>query len=174
MLRLPVFLLSATLLLPAAACAADLLPLERGARDIGLSGTVYVTHDSPQDLFGFIDFRGGYYVARGQQLGVGATVFAYSRVQDMYMSGFYRYMLTKGDRRLVPFVGASAGANVSHFDQFGTGRSLMVRGEMGVRYLPGGKCAFDVAYNFMWRDKATVGFTGPTTSILTFGISRTF
>jgi hypothetical protein len=52
-------------LLPAAHLAApDDLPLKRGAREVGANGTNYVTHDSPEDPFGVICLRGGYYVAK--------------------------------------------------------------------------------------------------------------
>lgn len=175
-LRLQPCLILATglLLSPALSPAADDSPLPRGTRELGLSGTIYVTHDSPEDLFGVITLRGGYYVAKKQQVGIDATVFAYSRIQDTYLSGFYRYVFAGTERRLAPFVGGSAGANISHFYYIGSQHSLIVRGEVGVRYLMTSKFSLDVAYNLMYRRNATVGFTGTTSSILTFGFSRTF
>ncbi len=118
--------------------------------------------------------RGGCYFAKKQEVGIDATVFAYSRIQDAYLSGYYRYVFAGGERRVAPFVGASAGANVSQFNYVGSGRSLIVRGEVGVRFLMTSKFSLDVAYNLMYRRNATVGLTGTTSSIVTFGFSRTF
>jgi hypothetical protein len=176
MLRLPTGLLLATtlVLLPALSCAADESPLPRGTREVGLSGTVYLTHDSPEDLFGVIGLRGGYYVAKNQQVGVDATVFAYSRIQDVYLSGFYRYIFAGHGRRLAPFIGGAVGANVSQFGYIGSERSLITRGEFGVRYRMTGKCWLDISYNLMYRKDANLGFTGSTSSIITFGFTRTF
>jgi len=168
-------LLSAGLLLSTTlSSAADDSPLPGGTKELGLSGTVYVTHESPEDLFGVVTLRGGYYVGRNHQVGVDATVFAYSRVQDTYLSGFYRYIFLRGERRIAPFVGAAAGANVSRFDYLGGQNSLIVRGEGGLRFMMSSKFAFDVSYNLMYRRHAEVGFTGRTSSILTFGFSRIF
>ena len=114
-------------LLPALSSAGDNSTLERGTKELGLSGTVYVTHDSPADLFGVVGIRGGYYFARRQQVGVDATVFAYSRIQDTYLSGFYRYIFAGSERRLAPFLGESAGANVAHFNYVGSEHSLIMR-----------------------------------------------
>src|SRR5262245_60888247 len=118
------FLIADGLLFPALSNAADDSILPRGTRELGLSGIAFVTHDSPQDLFGVATARAGYYVAARHQIGVDATVFAYSRIQDTYLSGFYRYVHARGDRRIAPFAGAAAGTNLSHFDQFGTQHSL--------------------------------------------------
>ena len=167
-------LLAVGLLFPALLSAADDSPLPRGAREIGLSGTIYVTHDSPEDLFGVVTLRGGYYIANRQQVGVDATVFAYSRVQDTYLSGFYRYFFARRERRLAPFVGASAGANVARFNYWGGQNSLIARGEVGVRYMLTNKFGFDAAYNLMYRRDTDFGLTGSTSSILTFGFSHTF
>lgn len=162
------------LLFPVLACAADESPLPRGTKELGLSGTIYVTHDSPEDLFGVVTVRGGYYVAKKQQVGIDATVFAYSRIQDTYLSGFYRYVFAGSERRLAPFVGASAGANLTHFDYIGSQRSLIVKGEAGLRCMMTRKFSLDVSYNLMYRKDAELGFTGTTSSILTFGFARIF
>ena len=161
-------------LLPALSCAADVSNLSRGTKEIGLSGTIYVSHDSPEDVFGVATFRGGVYVAKRHLVGVDATVFAYSRIQDTYLSGFYRYIFGGREGRVVPFVGASAGSNLSHFDYFGTQHSLIVRGEVGVRFLMTSRFSLDVAYNLMYRRDDTMGFTGKTASVVTFGFSRRF
>jgi hypothetical protein len=161
-------------LFPALSSGADDSPLPRGTREVGLSGIVYVTHDSPEDLFGLITVRGGYYIAKRQQVGIDATVFAYSRIQDTYLSGFYRYVFAGGERRLAPFVGAAAGANLSHFDVYGSQHSLIVRGEAGVRYMMSGKWGLDVSYNLMYRRHAVEGLTGAATSVLTFGFARSW
>jgi len=155
-------------------CAADYSLLPRGTREIGLSGIAYVTHDSPEDIFGVVTFRGGYYVAKNHQVGVDATLFAYSRIQDAYLSGFYRYVFAGHERRLCPFVGAAAGANVSHFEYIPTGRSLLISGEAGVRYRMTRAFSFDVTYDLMYRRNGSFGLTGRTTSVLKFGFARIF
>ena len=168
------FFLCATVAFCATCHASDDSPLPRGAREIAVSGTAYVTHDSPQDIFGVVTFRGGYYVANKQQVGIDTTVFAYSRSQDLYLGGYYRYLFARGERRLVPFVGGGAGANLVHFDYVGEQHSLIVQGQAGLRYMLPRGFAFDVTYNLMYRKNATIGFTGTTSSVLTFGFSRTF
>jgi hypothetical protein len=160
--------------MPALSRAADDSPLPRGTKELGLSGTIYVTHDSPEDLFGFITLRGGYYVAKKQQVGIDATVFAYSRIQDVYMSGYYRYVFAGGEHRLAPFVGGAVGANVTQFAGYGNQHSMIVRGEAGLRYMMNAKWGFDVTYNLMYRRHAEEGLTGRTTSVVTFGFSRVF
>lgn len=145
-----------------------------GNQGTGLSGTIYVTHDSPEDLFGVIMLRGGYYVAGNHQVGVNATVFAYSRIQDVYLTGFYRYFFAAPERHWTPFVGSSVGSNVAHFNYVGAQNALIVQGEAGIRYMMTRKFGIDVSYNLMYRRNARIGFTGTTTSILTFGFSRTF
>jgi hypothetical protein len=171
-----VVLLAACIVNPMLSIAADDSPLPRGTREIGLNGIIYVTHDSPEDVFGVITLRGGYYVANKHQIGIDATVFAYSRIQDTYLSAFYRYIFAGTERRVAPFMGASAGANVSRFGGYGGGQSLIVKAEGGLRFMMTSKFAMDVTYNLMYRRKAdyTPGLTGPTSSIVTFGFSRIF
>jgi len=168
------FLLLLSLLSPALVRADDPPPLPGGTKEIGLSGIVYVTHDSPEDLFGVATGRFGYYVARNHQVGVDATVFAYSRIQDVYTSGYYRYVWAKSQRRWAPFFGGGVGANVSHFASFGSQRSLIAKGEAGVRLFMSRGFGFDISYNFMYRNNTDFGFTGTTSSILTFGFAKTF
>jgi hypothetical protein len=163
----------AYLLLPGLLCAGDNLFLSRGTKELGISGTIYVTHDSPEDLFGVITLRGGYYFARNHQAGIDATVFAYSRIQDTYLSGYYRYLFA-GERRIAPFLGASIGSNISHFDYVGSQHSLITCAEAGIRHMISGKFAFDLSYKLMYRKDAAIGFTGTTSSVLTFGFARTF
>src|SRR5581483_7308211 len=122
------------LLAPVLLRAGDITPLSRGSKEIGLSGIVYVSHDSPQDLFGVATGRFGYYVAGNHQVAMDATVFAYSRIQDVYLSGDYRYVMARREHRLAPFFGGGVGANVSHFDFFGSQRSLIAKGEAGLRF----------------------------------------
>lgn len=173
-MRLHPLLIAAALFSPALVCAAADPPLPGNTKEIGVSGVIYVTHDSPQDLFGVVTGRFGYYVARNNEVGVDATVFAYSRIQDVYLSGFYRYVFARPEHRLAPFVGAGLGANVSYFDYFGSQRSLIAKGEAGLRFFMGRGCALDVAYNFMYRNHTEFGFTGTTSSILTFGFAKMF
>ncbi len=176
MIRIPFHLALGVglVLVPALSPAGDNSTLARGTKELGLSGTIYVTHDSPADLFGVVTLRGGYYLARKQQVGIDATVFAYSRIQDTYLSGFYRYTFAHDESRLAPFIGASAGANISQFNYIGSERSLIARGEAGVRFVMSPKWGLDVSYNLMYRRNASLGFTGTTSSIVTFGFSRTF
>jgi len=159
-------------LVPALVSAAGDPPLPRGAKEIGVSGVVYVTHDSPQDLFGVASGRFGYYFAGNHEVGVDGTVFAYSRIQDVYLSGFYRYVWARPQRRLAPFFGAGAGANLSHFEFFGSQHSLIAKGEAGLRIFMGRRWALDVAYNLMYRNNTEFGFTGTTSSILSFGFAK--
>ena len=166
--------LLAVLFLSVRSSAEEIPVPERDARELGLNGTLYVTHDSPEDLFGVVTVRGGYYVARKQQVGIDATLFAYSRIQDAYVGGYYRYLFARPDRRLAPFFGISAGANVSQFAYVGSQHSLIVKGELGVRYRMTRQVGLDVAYNLMYRRQNDMGFTGSTTSVITFGFSRTF
>ena len=161
------------LLLPALLSAEDVY-LPRGARELSLSGAAYVSHDSPADVFGVLCGRFGVYAWRNHELGVDATVFAYSRIQDIYVSGFYRYTFARSERRLAPYVGVAVGANVEHFDYFATGRSLIVKPQVGVRYFLAGKISFDLGYDLMFRRETAYSLTGKTSSILTFGFSKLF
>jgi hypothetical protein len=171
---MPKSILLAVVLLAPALSAADSADLPRGTRELGLSGTVYVSHDSPADVFGVIAARFGIYAFRNHQFGADTTVFAYSRIQDIYLSGFYRYSFARPERRLAPFVGAAAGANIAHFDYLGTGRSPIVKAQGGVRYFFSGKLSLDIGYDLMWRRQSAMGFTGKTSSIVTFGFSKNF
>ena len=174
MLRLSSVLLAVGLLLPALSHAQDDPPFRRGAREIGLSGIAFVSHDSPEDAFGVMSVRAGVYVAKNQQVGIAGTLFAYSRVQDTYLTGYYRYLLLRGEHRVAPFVGAGIGANLSHLNFLGTWHSMIATGEGGVRFLLPGRFSFDLAYNLMYRRETTMSFTGRTASVVTFGFARTF
>ena len=167
-------ILALGLLLAALLRAADEPQLPRGTRELALNGAIYVTHDAPEDLFGTVTVRGGYYFARNHQVGAAATVFAYSRIQDVYLSGYYRYVFAGAGRHFAPYLGAAAGANVARFNQIGGEHSLIVMGQAGIRCLITPKSALDIGYDFMYRNNAEIGFTGTTSSILTFGFVRTF
>ena len=173
-MRRPCLICLLVILAAAPLRAGDVTPLSRGSKEIGLDGIVYVSHDSPQDLFGVATGRFGYYVAGNHQVGVDATLFAYSRIQDLYLSGDYRYVMAKSERKWAPFFGAGAGANVSHFDFFGSQHSLIAKGEAGLRVFMGRRFALDIAYNLMYREHTDFGFTGTTSSILMFGFSKVF
>lgn len=174
MRRLSLLLPAVGLLFATLSPAADEPLLPRGTRELGLNGTVFVSHDSPEDLFGVAAARGGYYLAKNQQVGADATVFAYSRIQDLYLSGFYRYIFAGTDRHLAPYAGVAVGANVAQFSQVGSERSLIAKGQAGVRCFMGRKFSLDIGYDLMYRRHREIGFTGRTTSILTFGFSRLF
>jgi hypothetical protein len=164
---------AAVLFLPALLSAEDLY-LPRGARELSLSGAAYVSHDSPADVFGVLTGRFGVYAWRNHEVGVDATVFAYSRIQDIYVSGFYRYTFARSEHRLAPYAGVAVGANINHFDYFGGGHSLIVKPQVGIRYFLTGKVTFDLGYDLMFRRETTYSLTGKTSSILTFGFSKIF
>lgn len=161
-------------LAPALSAAPADDPLPRGSWEVELSGTAYVPHDIPADTFGVAIGRFGRYLARNQEVGVDATLFAYSQVEDLYLSGFYRYVFARPGHRLAPFAGAAAGANVARFSNFGSEQSFIAKAEGGLRIFVGGRFAFDVSYNYMYRRKTEFGFTGTNSSILTFGFAKTF
>jgi hypothetical protein len=166
--------LALSLMFPALSCAQDDSPFRRGMRELGLSGIIFVTHDSPEDLFGVVSARGGIYVAKNHQVGIEGTVFAYSRVQDAYLSGYYRYFFARPEHRIAPFVGAGLGSNVTQLNFLGNEHSLIATGQGGLRFLLPGRFSLDVIYNLMYRRNDVRSFTGQTSSVVTFGFSRTF
>ncbi len=168
-LTIPTLLLSAAL-----SCAAQDSGLPRGVKEIGLSGAAYVTHDSPADVFGFVTGRFGIYAARNHQVGVDATMFAYSRTQDVYLSGFYRYTFARSERRLAPYVGGAIGSNLTHFDYIDTERALILKAQAGIRYFLAAKLSLDIGYDLMFRRHTTYSLTGRTSSLMTFGFSKGF
>jgi hypothetical protein len=162
------------LLIPATLFAADHSGLTRGARELALSGAVYLPHDSPADSFGMIAARLGVYVALHHQLGVDATTIAYSRIQDVYLSGFYRCTLARPERRLAPYFGAAFGANVAHFDALPAQHAAIVKAQAGIRYFFTERASLDFGYDLMYRRPTMFSLTGRTSSILTFGFSKVF
>jgi len=154
--------------------ATDDEAFARGRKDVALSGSIYLTHDSPADSFGLVTGRAGYFFAKNQEAGLDATLFAYSRTQDLYLNGFYRYYFAQPGRKLVPFLGASAGSNVLHLDYFGRHSGLLVGGEGGVRLRLSERSSFEVGYHLLYRRQGLVSMLGKTSSLVTFGFARTF
>jgi hypothetical protein len=167
-------LLTRILCVAAFATAAWAIDPEPPRYDLNLSGSAYVPHDSPSDTFGVVTARAGYFLNARNEVGLDSTLFAYSRVQDVYMAGFYRFYFQPKAGRWTPFAGAGAGSNIVHYGYWGTNRTLIAKGEAGVRYLVTPRVAVDLAYNLMYRRNADVGFTGNYTSVVTFGVAWRF
>ncbi len=159
----------------APAAAGEEEYLRRGLRELSLSGTAFIPHDSPADSFGVVAVRGGYFLSKRSEVGVDSTLFAYSQIQDAYLSGFYRLHFPMKGRRLIPFAGVAAGSNIVHYSFWGGSNPTFIgKGEVGVKYALGKRFALDAAYNLMYRRNPEVGFTSETSSIVTFGFSWGF
>ncbi len=155
--------------------AGEVEYLHRGLREISVSGTAFIPNDSPADTFGLIALRGGYFISRNSEVGVDTTLFAYSRIQDAYLSGFYRLHFPAKGRKLIPFVGVAAGSNIVHFEFWGGAHpTLIAKGEAGLKYVLGKRFTLDAAYNLMYRRNSEVGFTSKTSSVVTVGFSWGF
>ncbi len=159
----------------ATALAADEEGIRRGLKEFSAQGALFTPNSSAFDTAGMLSGRFGYYLARHSQVGVEGTFLVYSRVTDLYASGFYRFFLVKEGRRLVPFVGAAAGSNVLSFYYWGgTTHRLLVKGEAGLRIRVAPRTGFDVAYNLMYLRGSGNGFAQTTTSVVSFGFSHAF
>jgi hypothetical protein len=153
--------------------------IERGRKDIALSGTVVVPHSATSLTSGFGSFRLGYYVARNSLVGVDVSVAASNDAQLYIPSGFYRYLQHTRNPRFFPFVGAAAGGLIAHGSSslFGTGITDSVfatRAEAGIKYFVAQNVSFDTAYNLLYAHIGGAGFKDSSASLLVFGFSLTF
>ena len=158
----------------ATAAAADESGPGRGTKEFSVSGVMFAPNSSAVDTYGVISGRFGYYLARHSQVGVDTTLLVFSRTTDVYAAGYYRFLMAREWRRLVPFIGAAAGSNVNSFYYWGgTEHRLLARGEAGVRIRLSPRTGLDVAYNLMYL-RGSGGFAQTTTSVVSFGLSHAF
>jgi hypothetical protein len=163
------------LLCAAAAAAGDEPGLGRGRKEFSVSGALFAPNRTVADTAGVISGRFGYYLARHSQVGVDSTLLVFSRTTTVYAAGYYRFVMLREGRRLVPFVGGAAGSNVTSFYYWGgTEHRLLVKGEAGLRIRVAPRTGFDLAYNLMYLRGAGSGFVQTTTSVVSFGFSHAF
>jgi hypothetical protein len=147
--------------------------LSRGMTEIAAAGTLFVPHHSASDLFGVIDLGVGRLITDGNEVGVETVLFLQSGVQDVFLSGAYRYHFSTKGRRLFPFVGASAGVNILS-DRGSSWSNFLARGELGVRYFLAQHVTMNIAYNLFYVRVAGGTFKDSTMSVGTVGLSYVF
>lgn len=146
-----------------------------GLKEIAAAGTLVIPNSSAKDALGVLSGRLGYYISSRSVVGVGTTFFAHSRVTDLYATASYRYLLRTGDARLQPYLGASAGANlVSFYDWGGTQTRFLATGDVGVRYFVSRRIGFDAAVSLNYLRGAGDGFAHSTSTVFTFGLAHVF
>ncbi len=146
-----------------------------GLKEIAASGTLVIPNSSAADTLGVLSGRIGYYVSDRSVVGVGTTFFVYSRVTDLYLSAHYRYLLRTGHVRLQPYLGASAGANLLTFYNWGgTQTRFLATGDIGFRYFLSPRTGLEAALSLNYLRGAGEGFSHTTSTVFTFGLAHAF
>lgn len=150
--------------------------LHSGLKEVSVAGSLVIPNSSAKDALGIVTGRFGWYASARDVVGVAATFFVYSRVTDLRAAAQYRRLLCRGDARFQPFAGASAGISLlSYYDWGGTQTRFMATGELGFRYFPSRRLAFEAALSLDYYARgAGTGFTHATSTVPTFGLTYVF
>jgi len=145
--------------------------LRKGAREIDFVGGGIVTGSSATKSLGLASVTGDTFLSRGNMIGMG--VYS-SGIQEVFVSGVYRYFVKTSDPRLFPFIGAVGGANVVHLSDSLTSHNYLGKGEIGLRYFPMRHIAFDVSYGLQYLHTLGAGFAESTSSAISVGFAHVF
>jgi hypothetical protein len=145
--------------------------LRKGGRELDFSGGGIVAGSSAAKSLGLASVTADTFLSRGNMIGAG--VYS-SGVQEMFVSGIYRYFVKTSDPKLFPFIGAVAGANVVHLSDSLTSHNYLGKGEIGLRYFAMRHIAVDVSYGLQYLHTQHAGFAESTSSAISFGFAHVF
>jgi hypothetical protein len=151
--------------------AAEESYLHKGAREIDFVGGGIIAGSSAAKSLGLAAVTADAFLSRGNMIGAG--VYS-SGVQEVFVSGLYRYFVKTSDPKLFPFIGAAGGANVVHLSDSLTSHNYLGKGEVGLRYFPMRHIAFDVSYGLQYLHTRGAGFAESTSSAISFGFAHVF
>jgi len=145
--------------------------LHKGAKEIDFVGGGIIAGSSAAKSLGLASVMGDTFLSRGNMIGAGVYT---SGVQEVFVSGLYRYFVKTSDPKLFPFVGAAAGANVVHLSDSLTSHNYLGKGEIGLRYFPMRHIALDVSYGLQYLHSRGAGFADSTSSAISVGFAHVF
>ena len=145
--------------------------LYKGAREISLSGAGFVTSSPFSRTMSLTGVMAGSFVTRGNMVGAG---FLTSGVNDIFLTGAYRYFVKTANPALFPFVGGGMGTNLAQLSESARNANYLARGEVGLRYFPVRHIAVDMAYTMQYFHVKGWGFGDSAASGVSFGFIHVF
>jgi hypothetical protein len=145
--------------------------LHKGAKEIDFVGGGIIAGSSTMKSLGLASVTADTFLSRGNMIGAGVYT---SGVQQVFVSGLYRYFVKTGDPKLFPFIGAAAGANVVHLSDSLTSHNYLGKGEIGLRYFAMRHIALDVSYGLQYLHSRGAGFAESASSAISFGFAHVF
>jgi hypothetical protein len=146
----------------------------RGVWDVGFQGSVSIPHASASAYVGFAEGSVGYFVARKSEVGFAASGVFIQGYKDVVLGGFYRQYLVSGEKRVIPYVGAAAGADIVHYSVSGTNGNFAAIGQGGLRMFVTKHVALDVGYNLVYVRINGLGFKDSSLSQVSVGFAHVF
>lgn len=147
---------------------------QQGDKEVAVNGAFIVPHDDPSGANGQGDFKMGDYFRKNDLVGVESLAFVAKGYDEVFQSGFYRHLVPTKNPRLFPFVGASAGVDLTRSSGAPMGHVLLAKGEVGVKYFLGRRFAIETAYNFEYQRNPGQTFSQNSDSVILFGFSYIF
>lgn len=145
--------------------------LFKGAHEIVMGGSGFVTHNSSSHGLSLAGFGANTFLSRGNMIGVGLLT---SGTEAVFMAGTYRYFVKTGDPRLFPFAGITGGTNLVQLSSSPVTPNYLARAELGMRYFVMRHVAIDVAYNLQYLHTRGFAFGSSTSSALSLGFAHVF
>lgn len=146
----------------------------RGMWDLGFQGSILIPHASASAYEGFAQGSVGYFVSRKSEVGFSASGVFLQGYKDVVLGGFYRQYLLSGEKRVIPYVGGAAGADVVHLSGVGTNGNFAALGEGGVRMFVTKHVAVDVGYSLVYVHIDGLGFKDSSLSQVSVGFAHVF
>jgi len=147
---------------------------QQGDQEVAVNGAFIVPHDDPGAANGQGSFKMGDYFRKNDLVGVDTLVFVAKGSDEVFLSGFYRHLVSTKNPRLFPFVGASAGVDLTRASGEPTGHVLLAKGEVGIKYYLSQRFAFETAYNLEYQRNPGQTFSQNSDSVVLFGFSYIF
>jgi hypothetical protein len=145
--------------------------LFKGAHEIVMSGSGFVTHNPSSNGMSLAGFGADTFVSRGDMIGVGLLT---SGIQAVFLAGTYRHYVKTRDARLFPFAGVTAGTNLVQLSSSPFTPNDLARAELGLRYFVMRHVAIDVAYNLQYLHTRGFAFGSSTSSAVSLGFAHVF
>jgi hypothetical protein len=149
---------------------------QAGDKEIGIGGSVDMSHSSPIIGNASGQFSVGKFFTRTQFVGIEVTPTASFGASKTSVGGFlggkYRYLFSRENTKVLPFVGVGGGAFIM---QPGSGLAGSGVAEMGIKAYFSRRTSFEFGYNFLYlTGSGTQNFSQNTRSLVIISLRHLF
>lgn len=144
-----------------------------GMLDLNFQGSVLIPH-AGSSTTGFISANLGYFLSRGNEIGLGVSGLFVPGGREVILGGFYRYYFPTGNARILPFVGIGAGGDLVHTTLFGNDNHFAALAQAGLRTFVTKHVAIEAGYTLVYVRVKGVPFQDSSASQIAVGFAHVF